>query len=85
MIHPGYLSNNWFEKGSKECVQLGDEVEEGWGVAASYISKDELMHLLKGGVLADYTSGEYSHFYKLDDKALEMARKVWESLEENND
>ena len=77
MIHPDYLSSDWFDKGNKECVQLGDEVETGWGVAASCISKDELIHLLKGGILADYTNGEYSHFYKLDDEALEMVRKAW--------
>lgn len=41
MIHPDYLSNDWFDKGNKERVQLGDEVEKGWVVAASYISKDE--------------------------------------------
>ena len=83
MIHPDYLSNDWFEKGNKECVQLGDKVETGWGVAASYISKDELIHLLKGGVLADYTNGEYSHFYQLDDEAFEMARRAWKASEEN--
>lgn len=79
MIHPDYLSNDWFNKGKKERVQFGDEVETGWGVAASYISKDELIHLLKGGVLADYTNGEYSHFYKLDDEALEMVRRAWKA------
>ena len=83
MIHPDYLSNDWFHKGNKECVQLGDEVEAGWGVAASYISKDELIHLLKGGVLTDYTNGEYSHFYKLDNEAFEMARRAWKASEEN--
>ena len=83
MIHPDYLSNDWFHKGNKECVQLGDEVEAGWGVAASYISKDELIHLLKGGVLADYTNREYSHFYQLDDEAFEMARRAWKASEEN--
>lgn len=83
MIHPDILENVWFEKGDKKCVQCGDEVETGWGVAASYISKEELIHLLKGGVLADYTNGEYSHFYKLDDEALEMVRRAWKASEEN--
>lgn len=82
MIHPDYLSNDWFEKGCKERVQLGDEVETYWGVAANYISKDELIHLLKGGVLADYTNGEYAHFYKLDDEALGMVRRAWKASEE---
>lgn len=85
MIHPDYLSSDWFDKGNKECVQLGDEVETGWGVAANYISKDELIHLLKGGILADYTSGEYSHFYKLDDEALGMVQKSMEIEKVDND
>lgn len=46
MIHPDYISSDWFDKGYKERVQLGDEVDTGWGVAASYISKDELIHLM---------------------------------------
>ena len=28
MIHPDYLSNDWFDKGNKERVQLGDKVEK---------------------------------------------------------
>lgn len=82
MIHPDYISNDWFDKGNKKCVQFGDEVETYWGVAANYISKDELMHLLKGGILADYTNGEYSHFYKLNDEALGMVRRAWKASEE---
>ena len=34
------------------------------------------MHLLRGGILVDYTNGEYSHFYKLDDEALGMVQKA---------
>lgn len=82
MIHPDCISSDWFDKGYKERVQLGDEVDTGWGVAASYISKDELIHLLKGGVLADYTNGEYAHFYKLDDEALGMVRRARKASEE---
>ena len=28
MIHPDYLSSDWFDKGNKERVQLGDKVEK---------------------------------------------------------
>ena len=41
--------------------------------------------MLRGGILADYTNGEYSHFYKLDDEALGMVKKAWKESKEVDD
>ena len=44
MIHPDHLSNDWFDKGNKERVQLGDEVETANG-SEYYVTYDEFLEI----------------------------------------
>lgn len=82
MINPQTLKSSDFERHNLECVKTGDTVDFYWGMGTSYISKEELIHLLKGGVLADYSSMEYAFFYKLDDEALKFAQNILKASEE---
>lgn len=73
MINPTKLKESDFDHGNLERVKTGNTVDGLWGMSANYISKQDLIHLLKGGVLATNENEEYAGFYKLDNEALKAA------------
>lgn len=75
MVDPTELEEKFFENFPLKRTAIGKEVDILWGYGANYISKDDLIHLLNGGVLADYSSGEYAFFYKLDKEALDFVKR----------